>query len=56
MEQGAPVCTWRIKSTTKEIWNFNFATFLDLLPEFDSNLFEFGFGLFGVGLNHSISA
>jgi hypothetical protein len=56
MEQGPPVYTWRIKSTPKEIWNFNFVTFLDLLREFDSNLFEFGFGLFRVGLNHSISA
>jgi hypothetical protein len=40
----------------KEIWNFNFVCFLDLLPEFDSNLFEFVFGLFRVGLYHWISA
>jgi hypothetical protein len=40
----------------KEIWNFNLASFLDLLPEFDLNLFGFDFGLFRVGLNHSINA
>jgi hypothetical protein len=30
--------------------------FLDSLPEFDSNLFEVGFGLFRVWLNHLIDA
>jgi hypothetical protein len=33
-----------------------FASFLDLLPEFDSNLIEFCFCLFRVWLNHLISA
>jgi hypothetical protein len=32
----------------------NFASFLDLLPEFDLNLIEFGFGLLRVWLNHMI--
>jgi hypothetical protein len=30
--------------------------FLDLLQEFDSNSFEFGFGLIRVWLNHMINA
>jgi hypothetical protein len=34
---------------------FQIGKFLDLLQEFDSNSFEFGFGLFRVSLNHLIS-
>jgi hypothetical protein len=33
-----------------------FASFLHLLPEFDSNLIEFGFCLFSVWLNHLIKS
>jgi hypothetical protein len=33
-----------------------FASFLDLLPDFDSNLIKFGFCLFRVCLNHLINA
>jgi hypothetical protein len=45
------------KSTHKKKFDISkFASFLDLLLEFDSNLIEFGFCLFRVWLNHLISA
>jgi hypothetical protein len=40
----------------KESLEFQICEFLDLLQEFDSNLFEFGFGIFRVWLNHVVSA
>jgi hypothetical protein len=40
-ESGAPVCAWMIFQLMKEFCKFKFVNFLDLLQEFDSNLFEF---------------
>jgi hypothetical protein len=35
---------------------FQICEFLDLLQEFDSNSFEFGFALFTVWFNHMVNA
>jgi hypothetical protein len=56
-EQGAHVCTWIIDQVLKQNLEFQLGEFfLDSLPEFDSDLFEVGFGLFRVWLNHLIDA
>jgi hypothetical protein len=40
-ELGSPDCTWKTHQLMKRIWNFKLVTFLDLLQEFNLNLFEF---------------
>jgi hypothetical protein len=42
--------------THERNFEIKFVSFLDLLPEFDSNLMEFGFGIIRVWLNHMINA
>jgi hypothetical protein len=39
-EQEAPVCTWMIDQLMKKNLEIQNCEFLDLLQEFDSNLFE----------------
>jgi hypothetical protein len=39
IEQEAPVCTWMIDQLMKKL-EIKISEFLDLLQEFDSNLFE----------------
>jgi hypothetical protein len=40
-EQGAPDCTWMIDQFMKRNLETQICEFLDLLQEFDLNLFEF---------------
>jgi hypothetical protein len=49
-EQEAPNYTWMTFQLMKGVWNLNLCDFLDLLQEVGSNSFEFGFGLFRIGL------
>jgi hypothetical protein len=42
--------------THERNFEIKFVSFLDLLPEFDSNSMEFGFAIIRVWLNHMINA
>jgi hypothetical protein len=49
-EQEDPICTCKTHQLMKRIWISKFYDFLDLLQEVGLDSFEFGFGLFRIGL------
>jgi hypothetical protein len=54
--ENDPDCTWMTNQLMRNNLGVQICEFIDLLPEFDLNSFQFGSGLFRVLLNRWISA